>query len=35
MKNNSDKGLVYFLLFAGASMLLGVIIQIILDIINK
>jgi len=33
-KNNWDIGLVYFLLFAGASIMLGVTIQVIYDILT-
>ena len=35
MENNPDRGLVYFLLFAGASAMFGVIVQIIYDILTS
>ena len=34
-KNNWDIGLVYFLLFAAASVLLGATIQVIYDILTR
>ena len=33
-KNNWDIALVYFLLFTGASVMLGVTVQLVLDLLN-